>query len=157
MRTKKQLLNTKFKLVSTGKIFIINDVQELEHGNHKISLINENDTNDSLKIYLDDLLDRRFFKSLSNPGLPPIFPENQWKESLMAELVSEICMRMERMYYVYEVREGKKRKFISDEHFFSPPKKEENFKFGTTLYEVVSVTHVYGDREPGEIYLKKIK
>lgn len=157
MKTKKELLNTKYKLVRTGKIFVIDDVEELEHGNHKIHLTNENDPSDELKVYLDDLLDRRFFKSLSNPELKPILPMDDFMSNIMAEFVSEVCMRMERMYYVYEVREQQKAKFISDEHFFSPPKKGENYKLGNVLYKVVSVTHCYGDRQPGEIYLKRLK
>lgn len=156
MRTKKELLGTKYKLRRTGKIYYIHHVREYEHGNHKIYLTNENNSDDELTVYLDDLFDVRFFRSLSEDGKREV-QVSGWQNDLLYEIASEVCSRLERMYYMYENKKDEEPIFISDEFFVTPPRQGENFQFGDKLFKVVSVTHNYAGNAPGEIYLKKIK
>ncbi|AQX52430.1 hypothetical protein [Elizabethkingia anophelis] len=82
------------------------------------------------------------------------------KENL-EDIAREVCLRLEKEYYFYEVQSGEKDLFLGTDCLVSPPGKDEFYMFHgekkVETFIVHNVAHSFANKQAGYIYLKRLE
>lgn len=81
---------------------------------------------------------------------------------ILDEIASDVAYRLEKEFIFLDYEKSNdsddtfnKENYVASDCFITPPNKGDFYVVKNAIWQVVSVTHSFGSRNPGYIFLKK--